>query len=114
MIQDKDRPHNWTRTRFHTSWNNTCLRRLTYFKFYEAFGSLAFGIGTSEVEHVLSTQTLIQNQQKLSIKFNNALEKGVTAKDVILYVIGLIGTAGGTGCVSTQELLLMKCRWKRE
>ena len=65
-----------------------------------AFGSLAFGIGTSEVEHVLSTQTL---QQKLSktmlINVNGTLDKGVTPKDVILYIIGLIGTAGATGYV---------------
>ena len=65
-----------------------------------AFGSLAFGIGTSEVEHVLSTQTLIQKPAKnFLIKFTNKLGKGVTAKDVILYVIGQIGTAGGTGYV---------------
>ena len=65
-----------------------------------AFGSLAFGIGTSEVEHVLSTQTLIQKPAKnFLIKFINTLGKGVTAKDVILYVIGQIGTAGGTGYV---------------
>ena len=65
-----------------------------------AFGSLAFGIGTSEVEHVLSTQTLIQKPAKnFLIKFTNKLGKGVTAKDVILYLIGQIGTAGGTGYV---------------
>ena len=65
-----------------------------------AFGSLAFGIGTSEVEHVLSTQTLIQKPAKnFLIRFINTLGKGVTAKDVILYVIGQIGTAGGTGYV---------------
>ncbi len=65
-----------------------------------AFGALAFGIGTSEVEHVLSTQTLIQKPAKnFLIKFVNNIGKGVTAKDVILYVIGKIGTAGGTGYV---------------
>ena len=65
-----------------------------------AFGALAFGIGTSEVEHVLSTQTLIQKPAKnFLIRFINTLGKGVTAKDVILYVIGQIGTAGGTGYV---------------
>jgi len=65
-----------------------------------AFGSLAFGIGTSEVEHVLSTQTLIQKPAKnYLIEFNNKLGKGVTAKDIIMYVIGKIGTAGGTGFV---------------
>ncbi len=65
-----------------------------------AFGALAFGIGTSEVEHVLATQTLIQKKSKnLRIKVNGKLPKGVTAKDVILKIIGTIGTAGGTGYV---------------
>ena len=65
-----------------------------------AFGSLAFGIGTSEVEHVLATQTLIQKKSKnLRINVNGSLPKGVTAKDVILKIIGTIGTAGGTGYV---------------
>jgi len=63
-----------------------------------AFGSLAFGIGTSEVEHVLATQTLQQNKSKtMLIKVDGTLPKGVTAKDIILYIIGLIGTAGATG-----------------
>ena len=65
-----------------------------------AFGALAFGIGTSEVEHVLSTQTLIQKKSKnLRINVNGKLPIGVTAKDVILKIIGTIGTAGGTGHV---------------
>ena len=65
-----------------------------------AFGSLAFGIGTSEVEHVLSTQTLISKPAKnYLINFVGKLEKGITAKDVILDLIGKIGTAGGTGFV---------------
>ena len=65
-----------------------------------AFGALAFGIGTSEVEHVLATQTLIQNKSKnLRINVNGALPLGVTAKDLILKIIGTIGTAGGTGYV---------------
>ncbi len=65
-----------------------------------AFGALAFGIGTSEVEHVLATQTLIQKKSKnFRINVNGALPKGVTAKDVILKIIGTIGTAGGTGHV---------------
>ena len=65
-----------------------------------AFGALAFGIGTSEVEHVLATQTLIQKKSKnLRINVNGSLPKGVTAKDVILKIIGTIGTAGGTGYV---------------
>jgi 3-isopropylmalate/(R)-2-methylmalate dehydratase large subunit len=65
-----------------------------------AFGALAFGIGTSEVEHVLATQTLIQKKSKnLRINVNGKLPIGVTAKDVILKIIGTIGTAGGTGFV---------------
>ena len=65
-----------------------------------AFGALAFGIGTSEVEHVLATQTLIQKKSKnFRINVNGELPKGVTAKDVILKIIGTIGTAGGTGYV---------------
>ena len=65
-----------------------------------AFGALAFGIGTSEVEHVLATQTLIQKKSKnLRISVEGKLPVGVTAKDVILKIIGTIGTAGGTGYV---------------
>ena len=65
-----------------------------------AFGALAFGIGTSEVEHVLATQTLIQRRAKnMRIRVEGDLPLGVTAKDVILAVIGQIGTAGGTGHV---------------
>ena len=65
-----------------------------------AFGALAFGIGTSEVEHVLATQTLIQKKSKnLLINVTGKLMTGVTAKDVILQTIGKIGTAGGTSMV---------------
>ena len=65
-----------------------------------AFGALAFGIGTSEVEHVLATQTLVQKKAKnFRISVNGKLSLGVTSKDVILQIIGKIGTAGGTGCV---------------
>lgn len=65
-----------------------------------AFGSLAFGIGTSEVEHVLATQTLQQNKPKtMLINIDGKLGNGVTSKDIILYIIGQIGTAGGTGYV---------------
>ena len=65
-----------------------------------AFGALAFGIGTSEVEHVLATQTLIQKPAKnMLIEVNGDLPNGVTAKDIILHIIGKIGTAGGTGYV---------------
>ena len=65
-----------------------------------AFGALAFGIGTSEVEHVLASQTLIQQPAKnMKISVNGHLKSGVTAKDIILHIIGVIGTAGGTGYV---------------
>ena len=64
-----------------------------------AFACLAFGIGTSEVEHVLATQCLLMKKAKnLLIKVEGELGAGVTAKDVVLAVIGKIGTAGGTGC----------------
>jgi len=65
-----------------------------------AFGALAHGIGTSEVEHVLATQTLIQSKAKnMRVTVDGALKDGVTAKDIILAIIGEIGTAGGTGHV---------------
>ena len=65
-----------------------------------AFGALAHGIGTSEVEHVLATQTLIQAKAKnMLVKVDGKLPDGVTAKDIVLAIIGKIGTAGGTGYV---------------
>lgn len=65
-----------------------------------AFGALAHGIGTSEVEHVLATQTLIQKKAKnMLVRVDGKLPAGVTAKDIILAIIGEIGTAGGTGHV---------------
>src|SRR3954467_10367843 len=65
-----------------------------------AFGALAHGIGTSEVEHVLATQTLIQKKARnMRVTVDGALPPGVTAKDIILAIIGEIGTAGGTGHV---------------
>ncbi len=81
-----------------------------------AFGALAFGIGTSEVEHVLATQTLQQNASKtMLINIDGKLQKGVTAKDIILYIIGLLGTDGATGYVieysgSTIKSLSMEGR----
>jgi 3-isopropylmalate/(R)-2-methylmalate dehydratase large subunit len=63
-----------------------------------AFGALAHGIGTSEVEHVMATQTLLAKKAKnLLIKVEGTLQRGVTAKDIVLAIIGRIGTAGGTG-----------------
>jgi 3-isopropylmalate dehydratase len=65
-----------------------------------AFGALAFGIGTSEVEHVLATQTLItQRSKNMKVQVDGELLPGVSSKDIILHVIGQIGTAGGTGAV---------------
>jgi 3-isopropylmalate/(R)-2-methylmalate dehydratase large subunit len=65
-----------------------------------AFGALAHGIGTSEVEHVLATQTLIQKKAKnMRVQVDGTLTRGVTSKDVALAIIGEIGTAGGTGSV---------------
>jgi 3-isopropylmalate/(R)-2-methylmalate dehydratase large subunit len=63
-----------------------------------AFGALAHGIGTSEVEHVLATQTLLQKKSKaMLVQVDGMLPAGVTAKDIVLAIIGKIGTAGGTG-----------------
>ncbi len=65
-----------------------------------AFGALAFGIGTSEVEHVLATQCLVQARPRtMEVRFEGTLPPGVTAKDMILALIGRIGTGGGTGYV---------------
>ena len=63
-----------------------------------AFGALAFGIGTSEVEHVMATQCLIQKKSKaMLVRVDGQIQPGVTAKDIVLAIIGKIGTAGGTG-----------------
>src|SRR5688572_20672722 len=63
-----------------------------------AFGALAFGIGTSEVEHVLATQTLLQSKPKtMELRVDGKLAPGVTSKDLVLYLIGQITTSGGTG-----------------
>jgi 3-isopropylmalate/(R)-2-methylmalate dehydratase large subunit len=63
-----------------------------------AFGALAFGIGTSEVEHVLATQCLMQNKSmNMLVSVDGEVQPGVTAKDIVLAIIGVIGTAGGTG-----------------
>ena len=81
-----------------------------------AFGALAFGIGTSEVEHVLATQTLIQSPAKnMRVTINGGIAGGVFSKDLILAIIGKIGTAGGTGYVieyagKTIEKLSMEAR----
>lgn len=78
----------------------TCVCGDSHTSTHGAFGSLAFGIGTSEVEHVLATQTLLQKKGKnMRITVEGTLPEGVTSKDVVLHIIGVIGTAGGTGCV---------------
>jgi 3-isopropylmalate/(R)-2-methylmalate dehydratase large subunit len=64
-----------------------------------AFAALAFGIGTSEVEHVMATQCLIQHKSKnMRVTVAGEVAAGITAKDIVLHIIGVIGTAGGTGC----------------
>ncbi|KDN44549.1 putative alpha-isopropylmalate isomerase [Tilletiaria anomala UBC 951] len=81
-----------------------------------AFGALAFGIGTSEVEHVLATQTLLQKRARnMRVQVDGELAPGVNSKDIILHVIGQIGTAGGTGsviefCGTAIEKLSMEAR----
>ena len=81
-----------------------------------AFGALAHGIGTSEVEHVLATQTLIQQKSKnMKVEVSGELGNGVTAKDITLTIIGKTGTAGGTGhvieyCGNAIESLSMEGR----
>ena len=81
-----------------------------------AFGALAFGIGTSEVEHVLATQTLLSKRSKnMRVQVDGQLAPGVSSKDIVLYVIGQIGTAGGTGhviefCGSAIKSLSMEAR----
>ena len=81
-----------------------------------AFGTIAFGIGTSEVEQVLATQSILQNKPRtMKIEVNGELKKGVTAKDVILFVISKLGASGATGyfveyCGSTIESLTMEGR----
>ncbi|KAI0092591.1 aconitase family-domain-containing protein [Irpex rosettiformis] len=78
----------------------TCVCGDSHTSTHGAFGSLAFGIGTSEVEHVLATQTLLQRKAKnMRITVEGTLNEGVTSKDVVLHIIGVIGTAGGTGSV---------------
>lgn len=76
----------------------TCVCGDSHTATHGAFGALAFGIGTSEVEHVLATQTLPQTKARnMLIRVDNSLPAGVTSKDIILHVCRLIGTAGGTG-----------------
>ena len=81
-----------------------------------AFGALAFGIGTSEVEHVLATQTLLQNKPKnMKIEINGELRKNVTSKDIILKVISHIGTSAGTGhVIEFMGNTIKKCQLKKE
>lgn len=76
----------------------TCVCGDSHTATHGAFGALAFGIGTSEVEHVLATQTILQQKPKnMLVRVDGTLSPGVTSKDLVLYVIGKIGAAGGTG-----------------
>lgn len=76
----------------------TCVCGDSHTATHGAFGSLAFGIGTSEVEHVLATQTILQQKPKnMLVRVDGELRPGVTSKDLVLYIIGKIGAAGGTG-----------------
>lgn len=78
----------------------TCVCGDSHTATHGAFGALAFGIGTSEVEHVLATSTLPQVKGKnFLIEIEGELDEAVTSKDIILHICGVIGTAGGTGCV---------------
>ena len=78
----------------------TCVCGDSHTATHGAFGALAFGIGTSEVEHVLATSTLSQvKSQNFLIRIDGTLDQGVTSKDIVLHICGVIGTAGGTGCV---------------
>ncbi|KAJ7138465.1 aconitase family-domain-containing protein [Mycena crocata] len=78
----------------------TCVCGDSHTATHGAFGALAFGIGTSEVEHVLATQTILQKKSKnMLIRVDGKLLEGVNSKDVILHIIGVIGASGGNGCV---------------
>ncbi len=94
----------------------TCVCGDSHTATHGAFGALAFGIGTSEVEHVLATSCLGQAKAKnFKIQIDGELAPGVTSKDIILHVIGIIGTAGGTGSViefagSACDSLTMEAR----
>ncbi|KAJ6491393.1 aconitase family-domain-containing protein [Mycena vitilis] len=78
----------------------TCVCGDSHTSTHGAFGALAFGIGTSEVEHVLATQTILQKKSKnMRINVDGELLEGVSSKDVILHIIGVISASGGTGCV---------------
>ncbi|KAF8217809.1 aconitase [Mycena galopus ATCC 62051] len=78
----------------------TCVCGDSHTSTHGAFGALAFGIGTSEVEHVLATQTILQKKSKnMRINIEGELLEGVNSKDVVLHIIGVIGASGGNGCV---------------
>ena len=81
-----------------------------------AFGALAFGIGTSEVEHVLASQTLPQSRPgTMAINVNGEAPAGVTAKDIVLAIIGRIGTGGGIGhIINIAAVLLRLSLWRAE
>ena len=77
---------------------STCVCGDSHTATHGAFGSLAFGIGTSEVEHVLATSTLaLKKSKNMLVSVEGDLGAGVTSKDIVLHICGVIGTAGGTG-----------------
>ncbi|KAF7348486.1 3-isopropylmalate dehydratase [Mycena venus] len=94
----------------------TCVCGDSHTSTHGAFGALAFGIGTSEVEHVLATQTILQKKSKnMRVNVEGELLEGVNSKDVVLHIIGVIGASGGNGCVieysgSTIRGLSMEAR----
>ena len=109
----RDRPRDRSRAGFDAAGNDDCLRRQPHLD-PRRFGALAFGIGTSEVEHVLATQTLPQSRPKtMAVTVDGELQPGVTAKDVILAIIGKIGTGGGIGhIIEYRGSTIRSSRWK--
>ena len=93
--------------------HDDCLRRQSH-RHARAFGALAFGIGTSEVEHVLATQTLLQYKPKTyELRVDGPLARGVTAKDLILYLIaGSPPTAARATCWNTPARRFATSAWK--
>ena len=106
----------------HSGWSRTKIILLgktivcgdSHTSTHGAFGALAFGIGTSEVEHVLSTQCLLQSKPKMmKVNFKGSLPPGVYAKDMVLALIGKIGIAGATGyAMNILAKLLKTYLWK--
>ena len=91
-------PYHWTGTGNHPAGHDNRLQGDSHTSTHGAFGTIAFGIGTSEVEEVLTTQCLLQNKPKtMRIEINGKLSSGVVAKDIILYIISKLTSFGATG-----------------